>query len=152
MPDTIQLLDVAIEVEEAAGRIYDQLALRFETNQEYGPLFSGLAAEEREHADRVRALRDWAQDNAAEVKEVGTKDLAILLTLAEDIEAMLRDDPRRMSLTSALATSFRLEKALSSAHAELVARSLGPQATALFRDLSQDDSAHAALLGEGLRD
>lgn len=152
MANTLQLLDVAVEVEEGAARIYDQLALRFATHQEYGPLFTGLAAEEREHADRVRALRAWADDNAAEVRSVDPSDLAILLTLVQDIEVMLRDDPRRVSLTSALATSFRLEKALATAHAELVARSLGPQATALFRDLSQDDSAHAALLGDGMRD
>lgn len=151
MPDTKQLLDVAAEVEEAAGRIYDELATRFVHNAEYGPLFVQLAAEEREHADRVRALRAWVEENEAAVSEVQTADLAVLLKLSEDVEAMLRDDPRRLSLTSALATSFRLEKALASAHAELVARELGPQATALFRDLSQDDSAHAALLGSGDR-
>ena len=151
MPQTLQLLDTAVEIEEAAARIYDQFALRFADNQEYGPLFHRLAGEVREHADRVRAVRALVDGSGLQVDGMDSEHLAMLLKLANDIEEMLRDDPRDVSLHSALATSFRLEDAMAAAHAELVTEQLGPQARALFEDLSTGDRAHADLLGpEGL--
>ena len=94
MPQTLQLLDTAVEIEEAAARIYDQFALRFADNQEYGPLFHRLAGEEREHADRVRAVRALVDGSGLQVDGMDSEHLAMLLKLANDIEEMLRDDPR----------------------------------------------------------
>lgn len=145
-----QVLQTATSIEEAAGRIYDQLALRFEDDPHWHPLFKRLADEERGHAGRIRRLQAHVQEDALKSETHGLNGarLEALLALAKDIERMLRDDPRGLSLRAAVASTYRLEDKMAAVHADVLAAEVDPETREVFEQLACEDRAHAELFGD----
>ena len=145
-------LGAALRVEALAEELYAGLAATFEGQPWLRDLFLRLAAEEGQHAMRIRLLRIHAGRtpwSAATLQAVGD-DLEALA----DAIAALRDEFRQLSGTADARGILRrlaaLEVRFATVHAEELARSADPEVERLFGSLALQDARHRQLIEEAL--
>lgn len=142
-------LDLAERIEEIAARIYRALAKRHAGSPEARGLFEKLAAEEDQHALRVRMVRTrYLRDN----QSVG--DIALDVSAAMDAVRRAEELCDRvaaapdMTFTEAKRLARQLEEDLSRTHAEMLADSSAPEVRAFLESLARQDLEHARVLSD----
>ncbi len=145
-------LSAAIRVEALAEELYAGLAATYEGQPWLRDLFRRLAAEEGQHAMRIRLLRIHAGRTPwpmATLQAVGGD----LEALAEAIAA-LREEFRSLSgagdAREVLRKVAELEVRFATVHAEELARSADPEIERLFGSLALQDARHRQLIEEAL--
>lgn len=142
----VDAFSIAELAEEVAGEIYDILAAFFEDKPALQQLFSKLAEEEREHAERVRDLaKVWHRDKRAQPPAL---DVARMCQLVERARAF-RDSLREAEVIDpydAIRLAASIENDFNAAHAEAMAKERNPGMKALFEELAEGDEGHNELL------
>jgi rubrerythrin len=150
MATTYDLLRRAERIETTAAEIYAALAVQFRNVASARSLFESLAAEELQHASRIRLLTARYQHDAKLVSRRSTETAVLDASLAAAETALA--EIRAGRWTGDLAATKRrlgtLEDRLAGAHAELLARDGNPDLRAFFEQLARQDEAHARLLVE----
>jgi rubrerythrin len=146
MTTNYQLLEKAERLELLAQRIYEALSERF--GGETRDLFRRLAAEESQHASRVRLLAArYGQDrNLVASLSVDTPLLDKLLIEAEEALAAVKAGAWDGDPKAALASAAELESRFCQAHAQSLSQGAQPELRAFFEQLAVQDKAHAELL------
>jgi rubrerythrin len=146
MSTNYQLLEKAERLELLAQLIYEALSLRF--SGEPKEIFKLLAAEESQHASRVRLLAArYTQDRKLVGSlAVDTPLLDRLLVEAEEALAAVKSGAWDGDAQAAMASAAELENRFCQAHAQSLANGGQPELRAFFEQLAAQDKAHAALL------
>jgi rubrerythrin len=146
MASTYQLLEKAERLELLAERLYQALAGRF--GGEARALFQRLAAEEAQHASRVRLLSARVRQDRKLVATLAADTTMLDRLLLEAAEALAAanagawdGDPQ-----AALRAATALEQRFGLAHAQALSAEAHPQLRAFFEQLAAQDKAHEALL------
>ena len=136
----------AEEIELASAAIYAKLADDFADEPRVSSTFKQLADEERQHAARIRLMRDQYRSTPQLFNRVERLDEEL-----ENIEryvAQLRDEVERgawgKDLTSVHPRLALMEDRLT-LHAERMAREADPRVRGFFEALAQQDHAHRRL-------
>jgi rubrerythrin len=150
MATTYDLLRLAERIELIAAEIYAALALQFAGNASARSLFESLAAEEVQHASRIRLLTARYKHDAKLVNRRTTETPALDAILAEALAALaqIREGRWTRDLAETKRRLGALEDRLVGAHAEILARDGNPDLRAFFEQLARQDQAHARLLVE----
>jgi rubrerythrin len=150
MPTTYDLLARAELIENTAAAIYAALAVQFARLPPARSLFESLAAEEMQHASRIRLLTARYKHDARLVRS-GASDAPVLEACLAEAQAALADI-RAGRWESDFAAAKRklgiLEDRLAKAHAEVIAREANADLRSFFEQLARQDEAHARLLIE----
>lgn len=146
MATTYQLLEKAERLELLAEQLYLALAARF--GGEAKALFSRLAAEEAQHAARVRLLAARYRQDSRLVGSlaVDTPQLDRLLREAEEALAGVRAGAWDGDPAAAIEGAAELERRFCTAHAQSLPREAHPDLRAFFEQLAAQDRAHLDLL------
>jgi rubrerythrin len=146
MASTYQLLEKAERLELLAHQIYLVLAGRF--GGETRELFRRLAAEEEQHAARIRLLTARYRQDRRLVASLAADTTLMDRLLIEAEEALAAatagawdGDPK-----AALLGAAELERRFSQAHAQALSQDAHPDLRAFFEQLAAQDKAHLALL------
>ncbi len=146
MGSTYQLLEKAERLELLAERLYLALAGRFDG--EAGELFRRLAAEEAQHATRVRLLAARYRLDKRLVAALSADTTLLDRLLVEAGEALAAveagawdGDPK-----AALRAAAELEQRFGQAHAQALSQDAHPDLRAFFEQLAAQDLAHRDLL------
>jgi rubrerythrin len=146
MATSYQLLEKAERLELLSQQIYEALAGRF--GGETRELFERLAAEERQHAARVRLLSARYRHDRRLVASLPADTTMLDRLLDEAAEALAQvnagawdGDPR-----AALAGAAELESRFCQAHAQSLSQGASSELRTFFEQLAAQDKAHAALL------
>jgi len=146
MASTYQLLEKAERVELLAEQLYQALAGRF--GGEAKALFLRLAAEEAQHAARIRLLTArYRQDRKLVASLVADTTLIdrLLLEAGEALAAVSAGawdgDP-----SAALHSAAELERRFCQVHAQVLSEEAHPELRAFFDQLAAQDKAHHDLL------
>jgi rubrerythrin len=149
---TEECFEAAVQVENLMRDVYAGLAARYRGDPAKVKLFRGLAAEEEQHAQRIRLLARhqdggaWAEKTAARIAEslgqMSTRLLAVVAELGEDSEGAPREDLLRRVMDA--------EDVCSSIHAEVLAETGDIDVQLLFSALAKQDVRHKELLGTAL--
>lgn len=150
MPTTYHLLGRAERIETTAAAIYAALAAQFAGLPAARSLFEGLAADELQHASRIRLLAARYKHDArlAARRPAASPELDACLAEAEQVLADVRARRWESDFGRAKQKLCALEDRLSRAHAEALARDAHPDLRAFFEQLARQDEAHARLLVE----
>ncbi len=139
-------------MEVLAQDVYSALAIRYGDRPDLLDLFSGLAVEEEQHANRVRALAQHRtnQDLSGAVlaRIVGTlkameTELVALMEVGADGRAL--DAPDEI-----LRKVIDFECRFAPIHAEYLAQVFAPGMQSLFSALARQDRIHVELLRQAL--
>jgi rubrerythrin len=146
MGSTYQLLEKAERLELLAQELYLALAGRF--GGEARELFKRLAAEEAQHAARVRLLAARYRQDKKLVASLAADTTLMDRLLVEAEEALASatagawdGDPQ-----AALRGAAELERRFCQAHAQALSQDAHPDLRAFFEQLAAQDKAHEALL------
>lgn len=143
----LDTLALAEQVERGARDIYRALAARFADDTQSAAVFSRLAAEEEEHANRIQLLRNQYMRNPELIGQmtVCCADLEHLIARTRDVLATVESED---ALTVAKATQLlaQLERELAGVHAHLIAESADPSIKQFFEFLATQDRQHEDLL------
>ena len=145
---TYQLFERAEQLELVAARIYEELAVRFSSNAGAHDLFKRLAAEELQHASRVRLLAARYRQDSRLLGAISSS-AEVLQELVEAASAALAavqagawdGDAER-----ALGRASELELRFAEGHAQALIREANPDVRRFFEQLAAQDRAHLALL------
>jgi rubrerythrin len=146
--DVYLKFDKAEQVERVAAKLYRQLAERFSATKATADTLSQLAAEEDQHAMRVRMLRDRYAKHPSAFEEVPL-DLALmdeLLAEAELLAQLFAREPFTLTVAEAREFMIKLEQRFASAHAQSMAVSATTELSTFFEALAKGDREHAKLL------
>jgi rubrerythrin len=146
MASTYSLLERAERLERLSSEIYLALASRY--RGEAGGLFERLAAEEAQHANRVRLLASRYRHDSRLVASVPgcLVELDALLAEAELVLRSVLEGAWDGDADAALVRAAELEARFSQAHASSLSRDAHPELLAFFRQLAEQDEAHRLLL------
>lgn len=146
MADNHQLLEKAERLELLAQQIYEALAQRY--GGETREIFQKLAAEESQHASRIRLLSArYRQDRRLVASlAVDTPLLDRLLIEAGEALVAVQAGAWDGDARAAMASAAELETRFCQAHAQSLAQGALPELRAFFEQLAAQDKAHAALL------
>jgi len=148
-----QCLRGAMRIETLAQELYAGLATTYVHEPWLHDLFEQLAAEEGQHAMRIRLL-DRHQGQAPWPAEMVTRVCADLDAMAEAIAAM-KVEFRKPSVTAdaagVLGRLVELEMRFGSVHAEALARTTEPAVQKLFSSLALQDSRHRELIKKAMQ-
>jgi rubrerythrin len=146
MGSTYQMLEKAERLELLARDLYVALAGRF--GGETRELFKRLAAEEAQHAARVRLLVGRYRQDKKLVASLAPDTTLMDRLLVEAEEALAAalagawdGDPQ-----AALRGAAELERRFCQAHAQSLTQDAHPDLRAFFEQLAAQDKAHEALL------
>lgn len=147
---TAQCIRAAERVEMLAAELYESLAVSFAEAPWLRELFAGLAAEERQHAMRIRLLERHQGVNAWLPEALGPicRDLDAMAEELESTRARLRLPGALRSPTVVLERVCDIERRFGTLHAEELCRSASPEVVRLFRSLALQDERHRRLLDE----
>jgi rubrerythrin len=147
-----QCLRSAMRMETLAQELYAGLATTYSHQPWLRDLFEQLAAEEGQHAMRIRLL-DRHQGQAPWPPEMVLRVWADLDAMSEAIAAM-KVEFRKPSVTvdapGVLQRLVDMELRFGSVHAEELARSTEPAIQKLFSSLAVQDSRHRELIKKAL--
>jgi len=152
MATTSGFLAAAERMETIANSLYEDLAVAYSGQPELHQLFRRLAAEEAQHAMRIRLLQRhrgnsvWPRD----VVERFGRDVQVLVGEMEAIRRELGMTGPLEDATDLLRRLATLEDRSRSVHAQDLARHAGPEAESLFTTLALQDSAHGVLIQAAL--
>lgn len=147
-----QCLGSAVRIESLAQELYAGLATTFQHQPYLRDLFTQLAAEEGQHAMRIRLL-DRHQGKAPWPQEALDRISADLDAVERELAAMQASFRTLASAADARPVLRRLagmEERFGSIHAEELARSAEPDVQKLFASLSQQDVRHRELIQRAL--
>ena len=148
----MQCLGAATRIESLAQELYSGLATTFQHQPYLRELFTQLAAEEGQHAMRIRLL-ERHQGKAPWPQETIDRVSADLDAVQEQMTAM-KESFRMLSLVADARPVLRhlatLEERFGTIHAEELARSSEPEIQKLFGSLAQQDSRHRELIQKAL--
>ena len=149
---TAQCLGAAVRIECLAQELYAGLAVSFGQHPYLRELFVRLAAEEEQHAMRIRLL-DRQPVKAPWPQEMLDRVSADLDGLAEELSALQRL-LRRISAGADARPLLRrlaeMEVRFGSVHAEELAQSADPAVRELFAGLAQQDARHRTFIENAL--
>jgi rubrerythrin len=146
-------LDLAIQVEKTAARIYAALAERFAESSEASAMFARLEQEEHQHALRIEML-GTVLARRPELQFTPVLDVRRMqraLRDGEDVAVLVADRNRRLPLTFARQLAAQLEEKFASVHAEQLTSISEPSLHELFSIFVAQDHEHAALLAGAKR-
>lgn len=146
-PDAFQL---AQQAEELAGQLYRQLLTFFAPGSDAHRRFSGLAAEEDQHALRLQMLRARCLQHPHTLREVQL-DAAAMRTLVAEAETLRELFGRpgiRVSAAEARELMLALERRFAGAHAHAAISPANGELRAFFEELARQDREHMRLLEE----
>jgi len=152
MATIIGFLAAAEHMEAVAHQLYEELAVAYAGQLELHQLFQRLAAEEAQHAMRIRLLQRhgggaaWPRD----VAERFGSEVHLIVAEMESIRRELRMTPPPDDATDLLRRLAAMEDRSRSVHAPDLARHAGPEAEKLFSTLALQDSAHRVLIQAAL--
>jgi len=148
LPSAYPLFETAERLEAACAQIYEALAEQFGGDPATSDLFRRLAAEERQHASRVRLLAARYRHDS---RLFGSVDMA-----GRKMEALLEDALRILFQVQAGAWAtdadivrgelVDLEERFQSAHAEVIASLADPELKKFFTSMAAQDEGHRKLL------
>jgi len=146
MGSTYQLLEKAERLELLAQELYLTLAGRF--GGETRELFKRLAAEEAQHAARVRLLAARYRQDKKLVAALAADSTQMdrLLVEAEEAVAAAASGTWDGDPEAALKGAAELERRFCQAHAQSLSQDAHPDLRAFFEQLAAQDKAHQALL------
>jgi rubrerythrin len=149
---TTQCLEAATRIECMAQEMYTGLAVTYQDQPYLRELFLRLAAEEGQHAMRIRLL-ERQRGKAAWPRQMLDRVCDDLDAMAQEMAAM-RASFRRLSPAAdarpALRRLAEMEVRFGSIHAEELARSALPEIQALFEGLAQQDARHRTFIQNAL--
>jgi len=138
----------AERMETVARDLYVDLSVAFSEQPHLRLLFQRLAAEEEQHAMRIRLL-ERHQGRSAWPREAGERFSSDCDAMVAEIE-VLRRESRAPSTSGDARTVLRrlseIEHRFSSIHAQDLARYAGPEVQKLFATLALQDAAHRDLI------
>jgi hypothetical protein len=138
-----QLFQRAERVERLCSLVYLTLAERFRHDAEACALFTRLAAEEEQHANRVRLVAAHYRNDP---KLPICADLGGLEACAAECEqavAEIQAGSWGTDLDEVRRRVFDIEIHMAQAHADLLARNASPELREFLAQLAQQDDAHA---------
>ncbi len=139
-----QCLSAAIRIETLAQDLYAGLAVTYQHQPFLRDLFERLAAEEAQHAMRIRLLErhlggaTWAPQDLARISGDLDAMAAEMTAMKEGFRALAPGADARGVLTRLA----KLETRFGSVHAEELARSANPEVHKLFAALATQDGRH----------
>ncbi|HQR30545.1 MAG TPA: hypothetical protein PLL32_09050 [Anaeromyxobacteraceae bacterium] len=145
---TEECFEAAVQVEDLMRDLYLRLASARASDPRARELFVRLAAEEEQHAQRIRLLArhqgpgTWARDTAARIREE-------LQAMSGELRSIAREIGER---GAALPGDALLDKVIEAErragviHAEVLARTAEIEVQMLFWALARQDVHHEALL------
>jgi rubrerythrin len=148
----MQILGAATRIEALAQDIYAGLAVTFEHQPYLRELFGKLAAEEGQHAMRIRLLDRHAGKApwpSGVLERIGA-DLDALSAEIVEKQASFRKLHAASDAREVLAALAEMELRFGSVHAEELARSGDEEVQKLFGALAQQDDRHRELIGRAL--
>jgi rubrerythrin len=152
MATTSGFLAAAERMETVANRLYEDLAVAYAGQPDLHQLFRRLAAEEAQHAMRIRLLQRHRGNSAwpRDVVERFGRDVDLVVTEMEAIRTELGMSRPPEDATDLLRRLATLEDRSRSVHAQDLARHAGPEVESLFSTLALQDSAHGVLIQAAL--
>jgi rubrerythrin len=147
MASTYQLLEKAEQVELLAEQLYLALAARFDGEPK--SIFRRLAAEEAQHATRIRLLSARYRQDKKLVATLAadTALLDRLLLEAGEALAAAKGGAWDGAPEAALESAAALERRFCQVHAQVLSQAGHPELRAFFDQLAAQDRAHLELLG-----
>jgi rubrerythrin len=141
-------LDLAVQIENVAGRIYAVLAERFADEPEARALFTRLEQEEQQHALRIEMLGTTLARRPELQRQLvlDVEKLQRALKEGEDVARLLAEPRPRIPLDRARRLAAQLEEKFSGVHAEQITSCSEPSLRELFSIFVAQDRGHAALL------
>jgi rubrerythrin len=143
-----RFLHAAERMESAAQALYADLAVAFTEHPHLRQLFQRLAAEEEQHAMRIRLLQRH-QGKAPWPPEILDRfcgECDAMVAEMEKIRAELGRSPASSDARATLRRLAELEDRFCSIHAQDLARYAAPEVEKLFATLALQDSAHRDLV------
>lgn len=142
------LFETAERLEETSAQIYDALADRFQSDAPASDLFRRLAAEERQHATRVRLLaaRYRHDSRLFESVDMAAKGLEEMLAEATRVLERIRAGEWSNDLDLVRGEVVDLEDRFQAAHAEVIAALADPALKKFFESMAAQDEGHRRLL------
>jgi rubrerythrin len=146
MPATYQLLEKAERLELLAQQLYQALSGRF--GGEAREVFKRLAAEEAQHAARIRLLTARYRRDRKLMASLAADPSILdrLLVEAEEVLAAVNAGAWDGDPQAALRRAAELERRFCQAHAQSLAQDAHPDLRAFFEQLAAQDKAHEVLL------
>jgi len=149
---TEECFEAAVQVEHLMRDIYVGLADRYAGEPARREMFLLLAAEEEQHAHRIRLLArtqdagTWAKETAARIArnldDISAELLAMVAELGDDFEGAPRENLLRRVMEA--------EHHCSSIHAEVLAETAEIDVQMLFSALAKQDVRHKTMLEQAL--
>jgi rubrerythrin len=149
---TEECFEAAVQVEHLMRDIYVGLADRYPGEPARKEMFLLLAAEEEQHAHRIRLLArtqesgTWAKETASRIARnldaMSAELLAMVAELSDDFEGAPREDLLRRVMEA--------EVHCSSIHAEVLAQTAEIDVQMLFSALAKQDVRHKTMLEQAL--
>jgi hypothetical protein len=141
-------LNAALRMESAAQALYSDLSIAFSDQPSLRQLFQRLAAEEEQHAMRIRLLQrhqgmsSWPRD----VLERFCGQCDAMVAEIAILRKELGTSPESKDVRAVLRRLSEMEDRFCSIHAQDLARYAGPEVEKVFATLALQDSAHRDLL------
>jgi hypothetical protein len=146
-------LRAAERMETVAQALYTDLSISFSDNPDLRRLFQRLAAEEEQHALRIRLLEryqgkfSWPRD----ILEQFCGECDAMIGEMETMRRELGPFPASNDTTVVLGRLAALEERFGLIHAQDLARYAGPEVHALFASLALQDAAHRVLIQAAMK-
>ena len=146
-------LRAAERMESVAQALYTDLSISFSDNPDLRQLFQRLAAEEEQHALRIRLLGrsqgkiSWPRD----ILERFCGECDAMIAEMETMRRELGPFPASNDTTVVLGRLAALEERFGLIHAQDLARYAGPEVHELFASLALQDAAHRMLLKAAMK-
>ncbi len=148
MASTYQVFEKAEQLELLSAEVYRLLAARFRADPAARAMFERLAAEEAQHASRVRLLRFRYQSDAAlfDDAELTSAGLDRLVEEARRLVDQVAGGAWGDNLDLVKQELAELETRFGEAHAHVLARGAHPAVREFFETLARQDEEHRRLL------
>ncbi len=143
-----ECFEAAVQVENLMRDVYVRLADRYAVESRLRETFLRLAAEEEQHAHRIRLLAKcqgqgtWAEDTARRISKDLHEMSGDLLDMVKDLE----EDWEGGAARNVLHRVMQAEERCSAIHAEVLARTAEIDVQMLFWSLARQDVHHKQLL------
>jgi len=148
MASNYHLFESAERIETLSGSIYGLLSMQFRDDSDAKALFLRLAAEEEQHASRVRLLAAHYRNDPRILGSaaLGAPGLDACLAECEQALAEIEAGDWGLDLAEVRHRLAALEERLARAHADLLLGEQNPALREFFAQLAEQDVGHARLL------
>ena len=136
-------LDACVVVEETCAKIYRHFASLFSDNTDIAKLWSELAEEEEQHADKFRLAVKAHGSNPGSFEGENFLIKAILAKL-DSFMAKMRENPPQ--LREAFLTAAILEHSIEKFHLETGKRMVNEELAELLSSMAHNDRCHREIM------